>query len=297
MTDSGQQNDRYVPKDPAWTPLREGELIGPRQARFLLRTGAPSPTWALEKTVLPWLRRFPIRSLKRGIFHPLLYDQPEPSSRPALPIAEFTVDDEFTEKVTWRHLPKTFRLKANKSSAVCVSLPCKARPYCQSFDVATQFFQYPDDDEKNMSGNKRMSNRPYRTRRDEAPTLIPPYVIHRAETAVILGVVAAGLEHQIGNLNSQWINRCPTTDSSTVGFDPAKVSDAPGHATLVVVPRELYEHPATSVRRKTVVLRRRGQDIGPTDRSKEHFTTIVKPSTRRHHAATGARCFRSHDPA
>jgi len=163
-------------------------------------------SWKLPKHVTPWMREFRLENARKGgtwkidrtsariyalgskldqvanCAAELTIDQPK---RQVFIAERKTLDDASGSSEVNFYIPGGQTLNAGESYAVCVDRAGATKPFCRVFHVEAPLLEAPPFS---------ISNR-------------RPYLVHQGptRTTAVLGVVALGMEKQIGDLRSSWV--------------------------------------------------------------------------------------------
>ena len=194
-------------------------------------------TFTLPTTVLPWIRQFGVTGKPdRVVLCPVTAkgrDEACPANGEIITLTPQSADNVYT-------LPKSQKpLKEITAYHLCAQL--KESQVCTVFDVAQPFFQYGQFNSKD--------------------TFPAPYFHDPNRNAVVMGVVAPGLEKQVGLLNTVWLDpknrheiRATTADAIQSLEQLLDYCEAVGHCTpdtQMILLAQMPAEAASAVQRRT----------------------------------------------
>lgn len=214
----------------AHRPVEVDQHLRAKKRNFETRVGEMK--WSLPKTVLPWIRTFRLKNYRDSSRASLVKPLVEPGVR-----AELCQTSDRDEKPvlckalsSGREDPKrpgdlVYRVPGNepvepeRTYLLCARLLSpkdkNKKDICEPVDVSTPFFQYRDPGEDPYAKNQEIKQYP-----NLQGTGVQKWV--KKQGAIVMGVVAPGLESLVGSLNASYINVNKKYDTYAVAIDPVE---------------------------------------------------------------------------
>jgi hypothetical protein len=207
-------------------PVEVDEHLRAKKRNFETRVG--EMRWSLPKTVLPWIQTFRLKSYTDSSGVPLvdrkvraeLCQTSDRDEKPVLckALSSGRPDPNKPGGLVYR-VPGNEPVEPERTYLLCVRLLSpkdkNKKDICEPVDVSTPFFQYREPAEDPYAENQKIKQYPNLQR-----TGVQKWV--KKQGAIVMGVVAPGLESLVGSLNASYINVNKKYDTYAVAIDPVE---------------------------------------------------------------------------